>query len=74
MRLNEYRAQRATEGRGTQAELAKEIGISRSYLAEILSGAKKPGRDTIEKIERATDGRVPASVWFPPHRSGEAAA
>lgn len=55
----------------TQGDVAREIGISRSYLAEILSGAKLPGRDAIGKIERATGGKVPASVWF--HRPEDAA-
>lgn len=63
MTLNEYTSQ-AARGHKTQADFAKEFGISRSYLAEILSGAKRPGRDTIEKIEQATCGQVPASVWF----------
>ncbi|NPD17566.1 helix-turn-helix transcriptional regulator [Xinfangfangia sp. D13-10-4-6] len=49
---------------GTQAEFAQKIGISRSYLAEILLGTKLPGRRTIEKIETATMGRVPSHVWF----------
>jgi len=49
---------------GTQAEVARRIGISRSYLAEILSGSKQPGRKTIQKIDDATAGRVPASMWF----------
>ena len=48
----------------TQAEWAAFFGISRSYLAEILSGAKEPGRNAIRKIELATQGKVPAAVWF----------
>lgn len=48
----------------TQEAAAERIGISRSYLSEILSGAKLPGRKTIELIEIATGGRVPASTWF----------
>lgn len=48
----------------TQARLAREIGISRSYLAEILKGVKVPGRNAIAKIATATGGKVPASVWF----------
>lgn len=59
MTLNEF----IKHGGKTQAKLANEIGISRSYLAEILSG-KPPGRKTIEKIEAATNGLVPASIWF----------
>lgn len=60
MTLTEY-AQ--THGR-TQAQLAQETGLSRSYLAEILSGAKMPGREAISKIEKGTGGAVPAAVWF----------
>lgn len=55
----------------TQDALAKRIGISRSYLAEILSGAKEPGRNAMRKIEAGTDGAVPASSWF---RGPEASA
>ena len=55
----------------TQAEWAEAFGISRSYLAEILSGAKEPGRNAIRKIEAATGGKVPAAVWF---SAGERAA
>lgn len=50
----------------TQAQAAAHFGISRSYLAEIISGAKKPGRETIEKIERESAGAVPAGFWFGP--------
>lgn len=42
---------------------AREIGISRTYLSEILNG-KPPGRDTIAKIDAATRGKVPPAVWF----------
>ena len=62
MELTEYARTHAAGM--SQKDLARQIGISRSYLAEILSGAKIPGRDAIGKIERATDGKVPASVWF----------
>ena len=65
MTLKEYVEKRkAGAGPSRQEDLADEIGISRSYLAEILSGAKRPGRDAIEKIDRATHGEVPPSVWF----------
>lgn len=48
----------------TQDEFARSSGLSRSYVAEIASGAKRPGRGAIEKISCATNGRIPASVWF----------
>jgi transcriptional regulator with XRE-family HTH domain len=56
-------------GQRTLEAWAREFGISRSYLSEILNG-KSPGRDTIAKIDAATGGRVPPSVWF---QSGVAA-
>jgi len=48
----------------TKAHWAKEFDISRSYLSEILSGAKRPGRNTIAKIATATAGQVPPASWF----------
>lgn len=59
-----------THSPGTQAEFAAKIGISRSYLADILRGAKLPGRATILKIEAATLGLVPAAVWFTQQTNG----
>lgn len=47
-----------------QSRVAAEIGISRRYLLEILSGDKMPGRNAIAKIEKATKGKVPPAVWF----------
>lgn len=62
MELTDYISTHAV-GR-SKADVAREIGISRRYLLEILSGEKMPGRNTIAKIEAATGGRVPAGVWF----------
>ncbi|MGP9790669.1 helix-turn-helix domain-containing protein [Roseinatronobacter sp. NSM] len=49
-----------------QEDAANEIGISRSYLSEIMSRAKQPGRDTIKKIDTWSNGEVPPAVWFLP--------
>jgi transcriptional regulator with XRE-family HTH domain len=54
----------AAETAKTHAELAEEIGLSRSYVTEILSGTRRPGRKAIEKIADATNGAVPAQSWF----------
>lgn len=48
-----------------QAEVAALLGMSRPYLTQLLSGAKKPGLDLAVKIERLTNGAVPASAWVP---------
>lgn len=47
----------------TQLQAAEKIGISRSYLAEIVTG-KAPGRETIRKIDEATGGKVSPAAWF----------
>lgn len=44
----------------TQAKFAERLGISRSYLSEIETGAKKPALDLAFRIERETGGAVPA--------------
>lgn len=57
----------AVEPKRPMQAWADDFGISRSYLSEILSGKKQPGRDTIAKINAATGGRVPPAVWFGGH-------
>ena len=47
----------------SQAALASDLGISRSHMSELVSGAKKPSLDLAFAIERATGGAVPASSW-----------
>lgn len=48
----------------TQQEWADMFGISRSFLSEILSGAKMPGRKTMSRIAEATNDAVPVTSWF----------
>lgn len=57
----------------TQTDFAEQFGISRSYLAEILNGTKRPGRNAIAKIELGSGGAVPASSWFGEKQTGSAA-
>lgn len=49
------------------AAWAGDLGISRSYLVEILAGTKQPGRAAIGKIAAATGGAVPPESWFATH-------
>ncbi|WMJ80961.1 helix-turn-helix transcriptional regulator [Clostridium sp. MB40-C1] len=37
----------------TQSQLAKKAGISKSYLSEIESGKKVPGKDVAKKLGTA---------------------
>lgn len=48
----------------TQSAFAAQLGISKSYLSQIMSGQRVPGRAMIAKINIATGGKVPPSVWF----------
>lgn len=48
----------------SQRAWAERLGVAQSYLSQILTGARQPGRATIEQIERATAGAVSAAAWF----------
>jgi transcriptional regulator with XRE-family HTH domain len=48
----------------SQAAFARDAGLSRSYMCEIMAGTKVPGRDAIGKIARASGGAIPPSAWF----------
>ncbi|SIT20166.1 hypothetical protein SAMN05421774_10884 [Gemmobacter megaterium] len=61
MTLNEYTKQHPER---TQEDWARAFGMSRSFLSEILAGKKLPGRETMLRIERESDGQVPVLVWF----------
>lgn len=53
-RLNRYLKDRKRR----PAEFARELGISKSYLSEILNGKKGVSLDLALKIERITKGGV----------------
>lgn len=46
----------------SRVAFAKVIGISDSFLSQVLSRKRQPSLDVAVKIERATDGVVPASA------------
>ena len=50
------------EGR-KRAEFAVEVGISSAFLSQILSGDRRPGYETMLKIERVTGGKVDIHSW-----------
>lgn len=49
----------------SRAAWAAKIGISRSYLSDLLNGKKDPSLRVAVDIERLTAGAVPASSWMP---------
>lgn len=46
-----------------QAALAASLGISRSYLNELVHGGKTPGLALAIQIERVTEGGVKVGSW-----------
>jgi transcriptional regulator with XRE-family HTH domain len=49
----------------TRTQWADRLGISRSYLSDILNGNKMPGLVLAAAIERETGGMVMAASWVP---------
>lgn len=47
----------------TRSQWADRLGISRSYLSDILNGNKRPGLDLALDIERETGGVVTVKSW-----------
>lgn len=51
----------------SQSEWAKRLGISRSYLSDILSGNKTPSLALAVKIQAETAGEVSCESWISRH-------
>ena len=43
---------------------AADLGISKSYLSDLLNGKKTPSLDLAVRIQRMTGGAVPAHIWI----------
>lgn len=59
-KLAEYLAQHP---RGKRGEIASEWGISEAYLSQLASGVRRPSLSMAFKIEKMTNGAVPARSW-----------
>lgn len=59
MDLNTYLTTTGT----SQRAFAEKVGISASFLNELLRTDKEPGLETAQKIATATDGTVPLEAW-----------
>jgi transcriptional regulator with XRE-family HTH domain len=60
MTLLKYRKQRGV----TRADLAKRVGVHPHSLSQIAHGRRRPSWKLAGRIELATDGAVPRSLWF----------
>jgi transcriptional regulator with XRE-family HTH domain len=47
----------------TRSQWAGRLGISPSYLSDILNGKKRPALDLAFQIEHETNGAVPVGCW-----------
>ncbi|MBM1813434.1 helix-turn-helix domain-containing protein [Pseudosulfitobacter pseudonitzschiae] len=54
------------ETQQTQRDFARAVGVSASYMNEIVKGGKSPSLSIAAKIEAHTQGRVPMSALLPP--------
>lgn len=59
MDLKTYLAETGT----SQRAFAERVGLSASFVNEMLQGTKEPRLDTAQKIAAATDGAVALSAW-----------
>jgi transcriptional regulator with XRE-family HTH domain len=49
----------------SRSHWAERLGVSRSYLSDLLNGNRTPSLELAARIERMTGGEVPAVSWVP---------
>lgn len=69
MTLSEF----LVEQKWTHAEAAQRLGVSRSYLTQIIRGQRAPSLALAVKIERLTGGAVTAASLLPAEPEEDAA-
>jgi transcriptional regulator with XRE-family HTH domain len=47
----------------SQAKFARQVGCSQPTIFHYTTGGRFPAKETARKIELASDGRVPISLW-----------
>lgn len=52
----------------SQADLAKRLGVTRSFVSQMLSGHRRPGLDTLQTFADALDCK-PADLLGAPKKS-----
>lgn len=58
----------------SQGDWARVLGLSPSYLSQLLNGRRRPSDDMKQLISLRTGGAVPVSAWFEAAPSAEDAA
>jgi plasmid maintenance system antidote protein VapI len=54
----------------SQTDFAEKIGVHFSYITHLIKGRRTPSLSTALRIERATCGAVPVTVWVENKLSG----
>lgn len=49
----------------SRTQFASALGIGRPFLSHLESGKKRPSLELAIRIERLTNGAVPAASWVP---------
>lgn len=52
------------QNRYTVTAAAKEIGVGRQFLSDIINGRNRPGLDVAVKIEEFTSGAISPKLWM----------
>ena len=58
-------ADHIAKSRETRSAWADRLGISKSFLSDLLNGNRTPSLELAVRIERMTEGAVPAACWIP---------
>lgn len=58
-------ADHITKSGATRSAWADRLGISKSFLSDLLNGNRTPSLELAVRIERMTEGAVPAACWIP---------
>jgi len=47
----------------TMKEWAKDLGVSRAFLYALMDGSRQPSLIVAQRIDAATEGKVPITTW-----------
>jgi transcriptional regulator with XRE-family HTH domain len=67
-------AQHIDHSNENRSAWAERLGISRSYLSDLLNRKKTPSLELAVRIQNLTGGAVPASSWIDAMPAAEAGA
>lgn len=60
---NPLRAYVDEKGRGAKAALARDLGVSKGYIGDLVSGRREPTLQLARDMDRVTGGAIPFERW-----------